>query len=192
MRIDLAGRTILQIGDRDPVSEAVSIALAADGAHPMAAAAEHPDILVATLPLLPTPNVTGIGETMATLTAVAAEMAAGRGGRIVLVLSALAALPARRHPDYSVAMAGALASLRSVAMARGPAVLANAVGVGAVGEPLVAGDAAFVGHTGLGRAGSVADVVAAVKFLCDPMNTYTTGQLLCVDGGWSAGYGRSF
>ena len=26
----------------------------------------------------------------------------------------------------------------------------------------------------------------------DPLNTYTTGQMLSVDGGWTAGYGRNF
>ena len=44
----------------------------------------------------------------------------------------------------------------------------------------------------LGRPGPLAEVVAAVLFLCDPANTYTTGQLLAVDGGWMAGYGRNF
>ena len=36
------------------------------------------------------------------------------------------------------------------------------------------------------------EVVAAALFLCDPANTYTTGQLLSVDGGWTAGYARNF
>ena len=34
------------------------------------------------------------------------------------------------------------------------------------------------------------EAVAAVLFFADPANTYTTGQLLAVDGGWMAGYGR--
>ena len=42
------------------------------------------------------------------------------------------------------------------------------------------------------RAGTVDEVVAAVLFFCDPGNSYTTGQMLAVDGGWMAGYGRTF
>jgi NAD(P)-dependent dehydrogenase (short-subunit alcohol dehydrogenase family) len=38
----------------------------------------------------------------------------------------------------------------------------------------------------------VDEVCATALFLCDPLNTYLTGQFLCVDGGWAAGYGRSF
>jgi NAD(P)-dependent dehydrogenase (short-subunit alcohol dehydrogenase family) len=38
----------------------------------------------------------------------------------------------------------------------------------------------------------VDEVVATLLFFCDPLNSYTTGQLLTVDGGWAAGYGRSF
>lgn len=191
MQIDLRGRSVSHIGRSNTIADAVKAALAADGASPFAAGTAHPDILIATLPLLPTPDV-ATDALLATARATAAAMANGTGGRIVFILSAVAALPARRHPDYSATMAGTLAFMRGLAMAHGPSVLANAVGVGAIGEPLIAGDAAFVGHTGLGRAGTVDDVVAAVKFFCDPLNTYTTGQLLPVDGGWSAGYGRSF
>jgi NAD(P)-dependent dehydrogenase (short-subunit alcohol dehydrogenase family) len=44
----------------------------------------------------------------------------------------------------------------------------------------------------LGRPGRIEEAVAALLFLADPMNTYTTGQVLTVDGGWTAGYGRDF
>ena len=37
-----------------------------------------------------------------------------------------------------------------------------------------------------------AEAVAAALFFCDPLNSYTTGQMLGVDGGWAAGYGRNF
>lgn len=36
------------------------------------------------------------------------------------------------------------------------------------------------------RAGTVAEVVRAVAYLADPENTYVTGNLLVVDGGWMA------
>lgn len=191
MHIDLRGRTLTRLGATNPISDAVAAALAEDGAMSAAPGAAHPDILLVSFPLVPTADVGG-EALLAAARQTASAMAEGTGGRILFLLSAIAALPARRHPEYSAAMAGVLAGLRAIAMAHGPKVLANAVGVGAIGEPLIAGDAAFVGHTGLGRAGSIADVVAAAKFLCDPFNSYTTGQMLSVDGGWSAGYGRSF
>ena len=75
----------------------------------------------------------------------------------------------------------------------GPKVLVNAVGFGAVeDETMVSGDKAMLSHTPVGRAGCIEEAVAAVLFFCDPLNTYTTGQMLGVDGGWTAGYGRNF
>jgi NAD(P)-dependent dehydrogenase (short-subunit alcohol dehydrogenase family) len=75
-----------------------------------------------------------------------------------------------------------------------PRVLVNAVGAGVIedGDALVAGDRHMLGHASLGRAGRIDDIVNTVLFLCDPANTYTTGQILNVDGGWSVGYGRNF
>jgi len=75
-------------------------------------------------------------------------------------------------------------------MASGPAVQVNAVAVGRIDE--TAGDAAMLTHVPLGRAGTAADVAHAVLFLVDPLNSYTTGQSLAVDGGWTTGYGRNF
>ena len=73
--------------------------------------------------------------------------------------------------------------------------LINAVGVGTIvderGE-VVAGDSGFLRHASVPRAGTIAEVAAAVLFFCDPLNSYTSGQMLAVDGGWMAGYGRNF
>ena len=77
-------------------------------------------------------------------------------------------------------------------MAFGPHLLVNAVGVGAIGEPEVARDTAMLSHAAVKRAGTIDEIVDTVLFFCDPLNTYATGQLLSVDGGWSAGYGRNF
>jgi NAD(P)-dependent dehydrogenase (short-subunit alcohol dehydrogenase family) len=98
----------------------------------------------------------------------------------------------RRHPDYSVQMAALFAGMRVMAMTLGPKVLVNALGVGVIGDPPIAGDPAMLSHASLGRAGTVQEIVDTVLFFCDPLNSYTTGQLLSVDGGWSAGYGRNF
>ena len=51
---------------------------------------------------------------------------------------------------------------------------------------------ALLGHASVPRAGTIDEVAAAALFFCDPLNSYTTGQMLAVDGGWMAGYGRNF
>lgn len=183
IEIDLSGKTFRLVGHSGAVSAAIAEALVANGASLAPAAA---DVLVVVAPLLPEAGMRSSPEDMTGLVA--------ENGRIIFVLSALAALPARRHGDYSAAMAAALARVRSLAMQFGPDRLVNAVGAGFIAEDAeaLAGDPAMVGHTAMGRPGRRADVVNAVLFLCDPANTYTTGQILNVDGGWSAGYGRNF
>jgi len=37
-----------------------------------------------------------------------------------------------------------------------------------------------------GRAGALAELDAALLFLCAPTSTYCTGQVVAVDGGWTA------
>jgi len=189
MTVDLAGRTYRLIGNDDAVSGAVAAALSANGAQ---ASGSEADILIAATPLLPDSSETGVP--LPAVAEIGRSMAAREGGRIVFLLSALGGLPMRRHVDYSAAMAAAVAGMRGLAMALGPHVLVNAVGAGVIeqGGELLAGDRRMLTHASLGRAGTIADITNAVLFLCDPMNTYTTGQLLTVDGGWSVGYGRNF
>lgn len=189
MQIDMTGTRIGVIGDESPILAAALGALVANGAE--VRDQETPDILLVSLPLLPTDAI-DVTTLMAAARSAAALMAARGSGRIVCLLSGIGGLPMRRHPAYSAAMAMALADVRGLAMSFGPQVLVNAVGVGAIGEPTVAGDPAMLTHVPLGRPGTIAEVVAAVLFFCDPLNTYSTGQMLSVDGGWSAGYGRDF
>ena len=185
MKVDLVGDRLLRLGAREPVAEACVAALLANGA----SLAEPPTILFAALPLLPDEGFSGAAWRSEVE---AAAGAMGPGSRVVLLMSAVAGMPMRRHPGFSVEMAAMLAVLRGLAMRLAPVVRVNAVGAGAIGAPLMAGDAAMLGHASVGRPGTVAEVVDAVLFLCDPINTYLTGQMLAVDGGWSAGYGRSF
>jgi NAD(P)-dependent dehydrogenase (short-subunit alcohol dehydrogenase family) len=37
-----------------------------------------------------------------------------------------------------------------------------------------------------GRPGALAELDAALLFLCAPTSTYCTGQVVVVDGGWTA------
>jgi NAD(P)-dependent dehydrogenase (short-subunit alcohol dehydrogenase family) len=102
-------------------------------------------------------------------------------------------MPMRRHPRFSMESASTFAGMRALAMEFGPKVLVNAVGFGLIEhDTVISGDKAMLSHAPVSRAGNLDEAVAAVLFLCDPMNSYTTGQMLVVDGGWTAGYGRNF
>ena len=192
MQIDLEDVLVEMRGEAGAVASSISQELASNGA---TIAEKHADalahILIVLLPLLPQDGLDLAPALLAARLTAEAMQRRGRG-RIVFVLSAAAGMPMRRHADYSVQMAGALTVMRTLAMQCGPAVLVNAVGAGAIGEPLIAGEAAMLGHASVKRAGTVSELVDTVLFFCDPANTYTTGQMLSVDGGWSAGYGRSF
>jgi len=189
MQIDIAGQSVRLIGDDTILARAVLEAVSANGGSVIDGGT--PDLLVVSLPLLPSETI-AVAPALEEAVTLAAAMAARGHGRVVFIASAVAAMPMRRFPRFSVAMAGAFSTMRTLAMAHGPKVLVNAVGVGAVGEPLVAGDAAMLGHASVKRAGTIGEAVAAALFFLDPMNTYTSGQMLAVDGGWQAGYGRSF
>lgn len=189
MEINLEGKAITLRGDDNPVSAALGVALAANGA----TLGDHayPDMLILSFPLLPTEGLV-VEPLLARAESIGEAMVQRGHGRILCLVSAAAGMPMRRHPDYSRRMANVLITVRTLAMRLGPNVLVNAVGVGAIGEPLVAGDAAMLGHASVTRPGTIEEVVDTALFFADPLNTYTTGQMLSVDGGWTAGYGRNF
>ncbi len=192
MQVDLQSVRIGFHGDVNPVTEMTVGRMHANGAVVVwGDTADVPDILVISLPLIPIDGLV-IAPLQAVAGAAGDAMAARGRGRIIFILSAVAAIPMRRHPDYSMQMGTMLTLMRTLAMRLGPGLQVNAVGVGAIGDPLIAGDAAMIGHASVGRPGTVEEVADTVLFLCDPANTYLTGQMLSVDGGWSAGYGRNF
>ena len=47
-------------------------------------------------------------------------------------------------------------------------------------------------HIPLGRPAAVDEIANGVLFLVDPDNSYMTGHILTVDGGWTCGYARDF
>lgn len=189
IHVDLPGKAISLLGDINPVTVALRDALVANGA--TLGDETDPDMLILSFPLLPAEGI-ATDALLARAESIGEAMAQRGHGRILAIVSAAAGMPMRRHPDYSRKMAGVLTTVRTLAMRLGPHVLVNAVGVGAIGEPVVAGDAAMLGHASVKRPGTVAEVVDTALFFADPLNTYTTGQMLSVDGGWSAGYGRNF
>lgn len=189
MIVDLKGRRARLLGETNPVSTALWKALMANGA--VLAAGDDADLGVVSLPLLPVAGIS-IDPLLDEMHRWADAMATRGGGRMLLLVSALAVMPMRRHPEFSRRIAGAIPAVRSLAMRHGETVAVNALALGAIGQPEVAGDAAMLSHVPVGRPGSVDDAVGSGLYLLDPCNSYTTGQVLVVDGGWSVGYGRSF
>jgi NAD(P)-dependent dehydrogenase (short-subunit alcohol dehydrogenase family) len=194
MEIDLGGAVITLSGATNPIVDAALAALRVNGGRIAEnAQAQVADIFLVSCPLRPGTTAGDPLSVHADARKVATAMAERGSGRIVFLLSVMAGMPMRRHPQFSMENASILAGMRTLAMEFGPKVLVNAVGVGAVENGVtVSGDKAMLSHTPVGRAGSVEEAVAAVLFFCDPLNTYTTGQMLGVDGGWTAGYGRNF
>ena len=127
---------------------------------------------------------------MNALTTFAGTAMASRGyGRILNLLSVLGLLPARRRPRVSIGHAALVALTRTNAMNLAPdGVIVNALAIGA----LESQDVDLIDHVPIGRSGRLEEVTAAALFLLDPVNTYTVGHVLAVDGGWQAGYARNF
>jgi NAD(P)-dependent dehydrogenase (short-subunit alcohol dehydrogenase family) len=115
-----------------------------------------------------------------------------KGGRIVNITSALGLVSARGEAGFSAACAAVLSLTRTLALEYGArGILVNAVAVGAHDDDGPRGER-LLSHVPLARAGSSEEIAAAVLFLVDPDNSYTTGHVMTVDGGWSAGYARNF
>jgi NAD(P)-dependent dehydrogenase (short-subunit alcohol dehydrogenase family) len=193
MQIELAGAVVALKGNTNPIAEAALAALCANGGKVIDDPETVADIVLISCPLRPGAMAEDPRTTHADARKIAASMAARASGRIVFLMSALGGMPMRRYPRLSMDSASTFAGMRALAMEFGPKVLVNAVGFGLIEDgAAISGDKAMLSHAAVGRAGSVAEAVAAVLFLCDPANSYTTGQMLVVDGGWSAGYGRNF
>jgi len=186
------------LGDRAQVSRAAAAAAAAFG---------PPDILVncAGLNLRPPLGELTLADwdvTMAVnLTAPFllgqqfGPVMAGRGwGRIINITSQQASRAFGNSGAYGVAKSGVAALTRSQSEAWAPrGVCCNAIGPGFVATPLtapVASDpvrsAALAARTMAGRNGEPGDFAGAAVFLASRASDYVTGQVIHVDGGFSA------
>jgi NAD(P)-dependent dehydrogenase (short-subunit alcohol dehydrogenase family) len=162
------------------LADTIATALAANGATVFRDACDKPDILV----LLADDAVAA-----ATLVRTASPTMP-RGGRIVLLTSALGLVPVRGEADDGLTASAILHLARSLAMELADGgVLVNAVAIGALAGDRLA--ERLRTHAQFGPARPL-DVANAVLFLVDPASSYLTGHVLTVDGGWTAGYARDF
>jgi NAD(P)-dependent dehydrogenase (short-subunit alcohol dehydrogenase family) len=122
------------------------------------------------------------------------RMAARGWGRIINVVSQQAVRAFGNSGGYGAAKGGLAALTRSQAEAWGKTgVRCNAISPGFVLTPLTrltAGDpatsAALAARTMVGRNGEAEDFAGAVVFLASRAGEYVTGQVIFVDGGFSA------
>ena len=128
-------------------------------------------------------------------------LASGRGGRIINIASVVGLAAMRLQSPFVAAKAGIIHLTRSMALELGPqGVLTNAIAPGSIMTELTAKlfygeDGKFAGrtkdfmaHVPLGRPGLPEEIAEAALFLASPGASYINGQVLAVDGGWTAGY----
>lgn len=125
----------------------------------------------------------------------------GEGGRIINIASVVGLAAMRLQSPFVAAKAGIIHMTRSMALELGPqGILTNAIAPGSImtegtrslfygADGKFAGRTAeFMQHLPLGRPGTSEEIAEAVLFLSSPGAGYINGQILAVDGGWTAGY----
>ena len=129
-------------------------------------------------------------------TAVARKMKeAGNGGKMVIISSQRGISAMENIAPYSITKAGVMGMVRSLAIDLAPyGIQVNGIAPGYVMTPMVekvfadnpAQQEYVYGRTpSLVKMGSLEEMALAIWFLCSPVTTYTTGQTLILDGGWS-------
>ncbi len=203
MQVDLAGYVALLAGRENVVAKAIAYALNRGGAHVVEMEGRAPAAAVAyalnrfgKLDMLVACLFDHAKDVESLVHAAGPPMRTAGGGRIVTVASVAGLVPLRGEPARAVAQSSLFMLTRATALEEAAAgILVNAIAVGAVREVdgvITKVDQRMLTHNPLGRTGTPEEIANAVLFLLDPENTYMTGHVLTVDGGWSIGFGRDF
>jgi NAD(P)-dependent dehydrogenase (short-subunit alcohol dehydrogenase family) len=137
--------------------------------------------------------------------AAAPLIARSGGGRIINIASVFGLVPARLQCAYVAAKAAVINLTRAMALELAPKrILVNAIAPGSImtdgTKALFYGPGGqfndrvqqMLAHIPLGKPGEADDIAYAALYLAAPESKYVNGQVLVVDGGWTAGYTRDF
>ena len=107
-------------------------------------------------------------------------------GAIVNLVDIYAERPLREHPVYCMAKAALVMATKSLALELAPEVRVNAIAPGAIlwaeNETSGSRQQSMLARTPLARTGTPAEIAEAVRWLLRDA-TYSTGQVINVDGG---------
>lgn len=128
-------------------------------------------------------------------------LAAKAGGRVINIASVVGLAAMRLQGPFVAAKAGIIHLTRSMALELAPqGILTNAIAPGSIMTELTrklfyGGDGKFfarteefMAHIPLGRPGTPEEIAEAALFLASPGASFINGQVLAIDGGWTAGY----